>query len=281
VNADRDEHGPGPAGHGENESGSQREARDSGRAGDGTMWETAPEPGSPGGLEMLHYLALRSGVRRGSRVLLAGSDSDAGIYLAEWFGCLVTVAGTDPDRLTAAAAWVADRGLGDRIRFVLVAPRRLDLPSGSLDVAVVPGGLQWLAREADIAAIGRALRPGGRLALTGVVLQRQPDPVDDLPREAGRWQLMTMEECGVRLRRLAFQAHHVESSHFLVGAWYQRARVSLLAGEHDPHWERRCREYDRIGFRYLGWGLVIAEKQAENGVPWERGIKIDPLQPDR
>jgi hypothetical protein len=60
--------------------------------------------------------------------------------------------------------------------------------------------------------------------------------------------------------RPPWRALHVEACHFLAGAGYQPARERLLAGQAEPGAERACREYDRTGYRFLGWGMVVLER---------------------
>jgi SAM-dependent methyltransferase len=214
---------------------------------------------------MAHYLALRAGVTRGTRLLYPACGAGAAaIYLAEWFGCAVT--GLEPRRALLARAQEAarERDLAERVRFLPLDAGRPgglgDLPAGTFDVALAEEGLRWAAREGGLDGLARVLRPGGRLALGGTVLQQRPEPSDDLPRDAGRWNYLPLPETAALAARPPWRAVHVEPCHFLLNALFQPARERLLAGERPPGEERACREYDRTGHRFLGWGLVVLEK---------------------
>lgn len=217
------------------------------------------EEGLP--LAVAHHLALLSGINAATRVLHFGcGDGRATLYLADWFGCPVVGVETDAGRLAHAARAAAERGLSDRVRFQRLDGRRLEVAPGSFDVAVAGPDLAG-GRESAIGSLGEALRRGGRLAISDRMLLRHPEPAEDLPRDAGRWDLLTLVEYRALLEDYRLTVVHAESCPFLATLSLQPWRDMLLRGDPDPRRERECREYDRISHRFLTWGMVVGEKR--------------------
>ncbi len=212
---------------------------------------------------LAHYLALRAGIHRGSRLLEVGCGAGAtSLHLTGWFGCHLTAVDRDEEALARAVAAARERGLEDRARFLRMPAGRLDLPQGAFDVALAWTTHNGSGRDDALLGIRDALRPGGRLAIAEEILERHPEPWDEPPREALRTELLTLEEYRRLLERLDLQVLHTESCPYLMSAAYQPVREWLLQGHHEPRTERECREYDRIGHRFLGWGLLLAEKRS-------------------
>ena len=128
----------------------------------------------PGGLALTRRLADSLGLRFGARVVdvASGPGATASLLAAEYG---VTVDGIDlgPAAVAAANAQGAQAGIGDRVVFRVGDAERLPLDDASVDAVVCECALcTFPDKEAATAEMARVLKPGGRVGITDVTLDR-------------------------------------------------------------------------------------------------------------
>lgn len=112
------------------------------------------------------FAVLRSGVRRGHRVLdVAAGSGDLAALFADLVGPAGRVVVTDinPDMLARGKARLLDRGLLGNVEFALADAECLEFEADSFDCVSIAFGLRNVTRmERALAAMRRVLKPGGR-----------------------------------------------------------------------------------------------------------------------
>ena len=128
----------------------------------------------PGGLDLTRKLGRALGLQPGQHVLdVASGPGTTAFLLADEFG--VDVDGVDlaEQSVTAANALAAQRGVSEHVRFRVGDAERLPLGDASADAAVCECAFCTFPDKATAAAeMARVLRPGGRLGITDVVVDR-------------------------------------------------------------------------------------------------------------
>lgn len=141
----------------------------------------------PGGLELTRRLARSMGLRSGQRVLdVASGPGTTAFVLAEEFG--VSVLGVDlgDQAVAGASARAAERGVADRVRFTVGDAERLPVDDGSFDALVCECAFCTFPDKVTAAAeMARVLRPGGKVGITDVALDRAR--LDEELRSLGAW----------------------------------------------------------------------------------------------
>lgn len=133
----------------------------------------------PGGLETTSRLAQAALVAPGVRVLdVAAGRGTTAFHLAERFGAVVTGLDASDRHVEAANATARARGLDDRVHFVPGRAGRLPFGAACFDVVVCECALcTFDDPDVALAEMARVLVPGGRAAISDVVL-RAPLPPD-------------------------------------------------------------------------------------------------------
>jgi SAM-dependent methyltransferase len=128
----------------------------------------------PGGLALTRRLATSLDLRCGEQVADVASGPGATAFLlAGEYG--VTVEGIDlgPLAVAAANAKAAQVGLGDRVVFRVGDAEQLPIDDASVDAVVCECALcTFPNKEAATTEIARVLKPGGRVGITDVTLDR-------------------------------------------------------------------------------------------------------------
>jgi ubiquinone/menaquinone biosynthesis C-methylase UbiE len=140
----------------------------------------------PGGPALTRRLADSLGLKCGERVAdVASGPGTTALFLAAEYG--VTVEGVDlgPAAVAAATARAAEAGVEGRVGFRVGDAERLPLDDASVDAVVCECALCTFPDKAAAAAeMARVLKPGGRVGITDVTLDRDRlDP--DLATLAG------------------------------------------------------------------------------------------------
>lgn len=204
----------------------------------------------------------------GSRVIDFGCGF--GEVLALWAGRFgITGVGIDirPYACQRATHKMATLGLADRIEIVCGDGAAYTFPAHSFDAAVCTGAtFIWNGFEAAARALGRALRPGGRIAIGEVYWL-----ADNVPSEFKSKQPDFYSEAELlqQIRRAGFgleymvRASHEDWDRYEAGNW--NGLVRWL--EHNPtHPERQQvidhlrssqEEYLRYIRPYLGWAVYV------------------------
>ncbi len=128
----------------------------------------------PGGLELTRRLARALDLRNGQKVLDVASGPGATAFLlAAEFGVGVEGVDLGEQSVTKANAKAAEQGVDDRVRFTVGDAERLPLADGSVDAVVCECAFCTFPDKPTAAReLARVLRPGGRLGITDVALDR-------------------------------------------------------------------------------------------------------------
>ena len=126
----------------------------------------------PGGLALTRDLLRLAGVTANNRVLDVASGTGATAFLiASELGAEVTGVDLSVENVSTASAEAADRGVSERVQFRSGDAEALPVEDNSFDVVVCECAFCTFPNKTTAAAeLARALKPGGRLALSDVVL---------------------------------------------------------------------------------------------------------------
>jgi arsenite methyltransferase len=134
----------------------------------------------PGGERATHRALELIGLGRGDRLLdVASGSGTSALLAARELGATVTGIDYGEQAVIAAAAAADAERLDDRVQFIRGDAEALPVPDASFDAVLCECSLcTFLDKPRAAAEIGRVLRPGGRVAISDVVI----DP-DNLPAE--------------------------------------------------------------------------------------------------
>ncbi|GAC1326023.1 MAG: hypothetical protein NVSMB13_10170 [Mycobacteriales bacterium] len=127
----------------------------------------------PGGLDLTRYLAGLMGLPPGGRVADIACGSGASGILLGRAGASVDGVDVEPAAVQRAVQAARRAGMSDRTSWVVGDAHDLPLPSAAYDGVLCECSLSTFAHPA--AALGqmaRLLRPGGRLGLSDITLDR-------------------------------------------------------------------------------------------------------------
>ncbi len=128
----------------------------------------------PGGLELTRRLARSLSLRRGQRVLdVASGPGATALLLARELGVEVDGVDLGEESVAKARAKAAEAGLSRDVRFHVGDAERLPLEDASVDAVVCECALcTFPDKGAAVTEMARVLRPGGRVGITDVALDR-------------------------------------------------------------------------------------------------------------
>ncbi len=128
----------------------------------------------PGGLDLTRRLGRSLGLKAGDRVLdVASGPGSTAFVLAEEFGAAVDGVDLGEQSVSNANALAAQRGLAGRVQFRVGDAERLPLDDASVDAVVCECAFCTFPDKATAAAeMARVRRPGGRVGITDVVVDR-------------------------------------------------------------------------------------------------------------
>lgn len=128
----------------------------------------------PGGLGLTRHLAEVLDLRPGQRVLdVASGLGTTAFLLASEFGVEVDGVDLGEQSVANANAKAADLGVADRVRFHVGDAEHLRLPAESFDVVVSECAFCTFPDKPTAAAeMARVLKPGGKVGITDVALDR-------------------------------------------------------------------------------------------------------------
>jgi SAM-dependent methyltransferase len=126
----------------------------------------------PGGLELTRRLARLAGVTAATEVLdVASGPGTTALALARELGSTVVGVDLGPATVDQATARAAEAGLEPKVTFRVGDAEALPVPHAKFDVVLCECALCTFPDKATAAAeMARVLRPGGRVAISDVVL---------------------------------------------------------------------------------------------------------------
>lgn len=150
----------------------------------------APPPGhiyegadflTPGAADTIDLISRTFPLDAASRVLeIAYGTGEGACRLAERHRCSVLAVDMHPfAKHTARRA--AARGVADRVAFAIGDGARLPVRDGTFGAAICIGAPSIVGTERCLAAMRRALRPGGMLAVSDWVWRATPVPPEAIP----------------------------------------------------------------------------------------------------
>ena len=192
----------------------------------------------PGGLALTRHLADSLGLRFGERVAdVASGPGTTALLLAAKYG--VTVEGIDlgPAAVAAATARAAAAGVEGRVGFRVGDAERLPLDDASVDAVLCECALcTFPDKAAATAEMARVLKPGGRVGITDVTLDR--DRLDPQLATLAGWVA-----CMADARPAADYCRYLE-----------RAGLEMTLAE--AHDDALARMIDTIDARLAAYGMI-------------------------
>lgn len=137
----------------------------------------------PGGPASTRALASAALVSRDSRILdVACGRGESARVLASHFGCHVVGVDYSSENIDRANALTADSALSGRVKFVQGDAEQLPFEDNSFDVVICECSLCIFPNiQTALVEFRRVLRPGGRLGVSDVILNKQvPASLQDL-----------------------------------------------------------------------------------------------------
>jgi SAM-dependent methyltransferase len=136
---------------------------------------------TPGAADTVELISRTFALDERSRVLeVAYGTGEGACRLAERHGC--SVLGVDLHPLAKyTARKAAARGVAGRVAFAIGDGGRLPVRDGAFDAAICIGAPSIVGMERCLAAMRRALHPGGWLAVSDWVWRSTPVPPEAIP----------------------------------------------------------------------------------------------------
>lgn len=206
----------------------------------------------PGGVVLTRELLDRLDLPRPARVVDVACGDGATLALLGAAGHLAVGVDVEPRAVAAARR---------RAPAVVADAHALPLPSATYDAALCECALSTFAQPARaLAEVARVLRPGGRLALTDVLLDRSRASADVTAAVDRLTTARTMEEyvdlVGAAGLRVLATADRSDAALALTRRLAHR--LALVGARKAARTARACEAAVRSGA--LGYGLVVAER---------------------
>jgi hypothetical protein len=246
--------------------------------GEGFLW--------PGGAEEVLRLAVPLGLSAASSLLLLGvGGGGPAMRLAGELGVWVCGCESDPELVALAAKRLHRAGKPLSKRAVIQAwnPQNPSFRSSAYQHAVAVEALSGSSVPKVLAALAKAIRPGGQVALLDTVADEPLDPGDP---EVAAWQrleqrslpLPTPNDVSLGLHGLGFEVRVVEdvsARHIRAAiAGWKRLLYTMDTGKPDPQraalmvqeaelWLRRIRLMRQGRLRVIRW--LALDRAVERG----------------
>ncbi len=133
----------------------------------------------PGGLKLTKELCEKLNLSPKDKVLdLASGLGTTAIFLAEEFGVSITGIDVSEINVKKSNLLAQDKGLGERVKFVVANAEKLPFEDQSFDVIISECSLcLFQNKELAILEMNRLLKFGGRLGITDVAIEKKL-PID-------------------------------------------------------------------------------------------------------
>jgi arsenite methyltransferase len=208
----------------------------------------------PGGEATTRRALALIGVGAGERLLDVASGTGASAILAaREFGCLVAGVDYGAEAVRGAQRAADAAGLCDRVGFIVGDAEALPFADGEYDAVLCECSLSSFPdKPRALAEIWRVLRPGGRLALSDVVVDRQR-----LPKEL-HGALAAFACIGEALSTQGYEKLLVEAGLHPIAVESRDEDAAALAGRVEDRLRgARLLGFDRAGGSPVASGAVI------------------------
>ncbi len=246
-------------------------------AGDAARWLLG-ERFHPGGALLTRRLAAALAVGPGALVVdVASGPGTSALQVAEETGCAVVGVDLSAASVAVAQAAAARAGLAGRARFVVGDAEALPLEDAVADGVVCECALCTFPDKRRAAAeIARVLKPGGRLALSDMVAERERLPAQ--LRTLAAWvsciaDARPLDELAALLAGAGLQCELTERHDDALGALLDRVDARLraaraleavapaaLAGNVERGLELVAGARAALADGALGYGVVVARR---------------------
>jgi arsenite methyltransferase len=222
----------------------------------------------PGGEATTRRSLELIGLRQGDRLLdVASGPGTSAILAAREFGCRVTGLDYGAETIRGARREAEDAGLGDRVGFTVGEAAALPFADAEFDAILCECSLSTFAdKDAAVHEMRRVLRPGGRAAISDVVVEP-----DRLP-EALRGTIATLACVGGALPLAGYQELLARRGFETVAVEPLDEEAARLAGRLEDRLRlgrmlERCRASDwcPFGFDEAIGAVRIARRAIDDG----------------
>ncbi len=205
----------------------------------------------PGGESITRALGAALELDDGSLVLdVACGAGASSIALAQEFGCSAVGVDLSEDNLERARGQAAKAGVDDRVQFLKMDAEELTFEDGGFDAVVSECALcTFPDKPAALSEAIRMLRPGGRIGITDVVVER------DLPERA---------------QGILFHVACISGAMPARGYIDALVEAGFVNVVHEDHGEAITELLDRGERLLMGWGVV----EKLYGVDLERWLDL-------
>jgi len=191
----------------------------------------------PGGEEITQALGRTLGIDDGSLVLdVACGAGASSIALVKEFGCSAVGVDLSEENLERARGQAGEAGVDDRVQFLKMDAEALDFEDGGFDAVVTECALcTFPDKPTALSEAFRMLRPGGRIGITDVVVERA------LPE---------------RVQGVLFHVACISGAMPAKGYIDALEAAGFVDVAHEDHGEAITELLDRGEKLLMGWGVV-------------------------
>jgi cyclopropane fatty-acyl-phospholipid synthase-like methyltransferase len=222
---------------------------------------------TPGALETVDLVREHFAIDASSQILeIAFGKGTTAITLAREYGCRVTGVDSFPGFVAFARKQAEEAGVADKVSFIRGDGGVLPVRDAAFDGAICIGAPSIVGTERCLAAMHRALRPGGMIAVSDWTWRTSTPPPEAVPASV-KPPFVRTEEYAEAIRNAGFEIVHGEPMPQLVWDNYYAPLRSIIAEVRaetpdapDDVIETEVRAYD-AGGEHWAYSAFVARKR--------------------